>query len=198
MKRQRDDVTTDSPTKSPPSGGAVYIRWGRTTCPNISGTELVYKGIAAGSHFLQRGGGSQYLCLPHEPKYSNFRNGVGGHSPLFGVKYRPMGGPLPSKVHNRNVPCAVCCTSRSKLFMLPARDECPTTWTLEYSGYLMTEHRYHHRKSFECVDKKPEFLQIPGAALIGAFFYHTEATCNGIPCPPYDRQKELTCAVCTK
>ena len=162
--------------------------------------KLVYKGFAAGSDSLQKGGGSQYLCLPWEPRYSNFRPGVGGHSPLVGVKYMPLGWPLPSYdiVQNHNVPCAVCCTNRSKLFMLPATDECPKTWTREYSGYLMTEHRHHHRKSFECVDKKPKSLQIPGAALNGTFFSLIEATCNGIPCPPYDPKKELTCAVCTK
>ncbi|CAI8046156.1 hypothetical protein GBAR_LOCUS25510, partial [Geodia barretti] len=30
----------------PSSGGVTYIRWGRTTCPNTTGTELVYSGRA--------------------------------------------------------------------------------------------------------------------------------------------------------
>ena len=30
-------------------------------------------------------------------------------------------------VYQHNIPCTVCCTSRPKLFMLPSRDECPTT-----------------------------------------------------------------------
>ena len=30
------------------------------------------------------------------------------------------------------------------------------------------------------------------------FLYDVEAAYNGLPCPPYDLQKELTCAVCTK
>ena len=30
-------------------GGVVYTRWGRTTCPNITGTSLVYSGRAGGS-----------------------------------------------------------------------------------------------------------------------------------------------------
>ena len=180
------------------SGGSVYIRWGRTACPNITGTELVYRGIAAGSWYNQKGGGSQYLCLPQDPKYSNYQPGVQGNSPLYGAEYELYGGsPLPN-VYQHNVPCAVCCTSRSKLFMLPARDECPTTWTLEYSGYLMTEYKTHNRNSFECVDKDAESIPGSGANTNGALFYHVEATCNGLPCPPYDTQKELTCAVCTK
>ena len=32
----------------------------------------------------------------------------------------------------------------------------------------------------------------------GVIFYHTEVKCNGIPCLPYDTQKEVTCVVCTK
>ena len=199
-KGMKGDVGPTGPPgpQGPPAGGTVYIRWGRTTCPNIPGTELVYQGIAAGSHYDQKGGGSHYICLPQQPKYSNYQPGVQGNSPLHGTEYQQRGGsPLPN-VHDHNVPCAVCSTSRSKLFMLPARDECPTTWTLEYSGYLMTERNIHHRNSFECVDKDPE--SIPGSAgnTDGALFYHVESTCNGLPCPPYDPQKELTCAVCTK
>ena len=62
----------------------------------------------------------------------------------------------------------------------------------------MTEHHYRRRNSFECVDKDSE--SIPGSVdrIDGAYFYHVEASCRGIPCPPYDPQKELTCAVCTQ
>ena len=47
--------------QGPPAGGTVYIRRGRTTCPNISGTELVYQGIAAGSWYSHTGVGANYL-----------------------------------------------------------------------------------------------------------------------------------------
>jgi len=33
----------------PTAGGVVYTRWGRTTCPTTSGTQLVYAGRAAES-----------------------------------------------------------------------------------------------------------------------------------------------------
>ena len=87
--------------------------------------------------------------------------------------------------------------------MIPAKIQCPSTWTLEYSGYLMSaykgdSHAVDYRNMFECVDKNPD--SIPGSAsdVNGALFHHTEATCTGMPCPPYNPQKELTCAVCTK
>ena len=183
----------------PAGGGTVYIRWGRTTCPRVPGTERVYEGIAAGSSYGQKGGGSNRLCLPKVPKYSSYQPGVQGHSPLHGSEYQLDGGsPLPN-VHQHNVPCAVCYVStRSVVYVVPAWDYCPSGWTLEYSGYLMTQHYTHHRITFECLDKDPESIPGSAANTNGALFYHVEATCNGIPCPPYDTQKELTCAVCTK
>ena len=38
---------------------------------------------------------------------------------------------------------------------------------------------------YECVDKDAE--SVPGSAtdINGALFYHTIATCTGLPCPPY-------------
>ena len=62
----------------------------------------------------------------------------------------------------------------------------------------MTEAYTHNRNSFECVDKDPESIPGSAADTNGALFYHVEGVCNGLPCPPYDPQKELTCAVCTK
>jgi len=56
----------------------------------------------------------------------------------------------------------------------------------------------NHVTIYECIDKNPD--SVPGSAsdTNGAFFYHVEAHCNGMLCPPYNPQKELTCAVCTK
>ena len=31
----------------------------------------------------------------------------------------------------------------------------------------------------------------------GAFFFHVEPRCGLLPCPPYDPQKEMACALCT-
>ena len=50
----------------PTTGGVVYTRWGRTTCSNTTGTQLVYTGRAAGSYHTANGGGANYLCLPEQ------------------------------------------------------------------------------------------------------------------------------------
>ena len=196
----KGDLGVQGPPGPPGSaGGTVYIRWGRTTCPNMLGTELVYEGIAAGSRYNHKGGGSNRLCLPKVPKYSNYQPGVQGYSPLHGSEYELNGvSPLPN-VHDHNVPCAVCYVStRSVVYVVPAMDDCPSGWTLEYSGYLMAQHYTQQRITFECLDKDPESIPGSAANTDGALFYHVEATCNGLPCPPYYPEKELMCAVCTK
>ena len=164
-----------------------------------------YTGRTGGSRWHQRtGGGVNYLCMPEVPDYLRYQAGVQGHSLVYGTEYQTYRlGPLAS-VHNHNVPCAVCHTStRAAVVKIPAKTQCPQTWTLEYSGYLMsayggTVHGEHYRTMFECVDKDPDSLPGSAANTDGAQFWHTEATCNGLPCPPYDPQKELTCTVCTK
>ena len=85
--------------------------------------------------------------------------------------------------------------------MIPARTSCPTGWTTEYYGYLMSQGSYwdnRHRTSFECIDKDQDSVPGSQADTDGALFYHVEANCNGIPCPPYNNYKELNCVVCTK
>ena len=62
----------------------------------------------------------------------------------------------------------------------------------------MTEHYTHYRRMFACVDKYSEYVPGGSGDQNGALFYHVEATCNSILCPPYDTEHELTCAVCTK
>ncbi len=47
----------------PVSAGVTYIRWGRITCPEALGTELVYSGRAAGTHYTQKGGSAEKTCL---------------------------------------------------------------------------------------------------------------------------------------
>ena len=186
-------------------GGAVYTRWGKTTCPNTEGTELVYAGRIGGSAYSQQGGGANHLCMPDNPDYSSYTPGVQGASPIHGAEFETdilkpsIKGPL-SSFHDQNIPCAVCSTSvRAQVLMIPAKTQCPSSWTLEYSGYLMSNLRKHHRTMFECVDGNPDTVLGQASNTNGALLYHTEATCDdGLLCPPYDPEKELTCAVCTK
>lgn len=42
--------------------------------------------------------------------------------------------------------------------MIPARRNCPVSWTREYEGYLMTGHVTDERTSYVCVDAEPVIL----------------------------------------
>ena len=59
----------------------------RITCPTISGTTLVYEGIAAGNHYNHHGGGANVICVK-DLKYNpgsttaNISNGI-----LHGSEY---------------------------------------------------------------------------------------------------------------
>ena len=183
----------------------MYTRWGKTTCPSTTGTQLLYAGRAAGSWYDHNGGGANYLCLPEQPQYSTYTAGTQhGRAYLYGAEYETGSqhindnGPLRS-VSGHNVPCAVCYSStRETVVMIPAQLTCPSSWTREYYGYLMANYNGYRRTMFECVDRYPQSIPGSRANTNGALFYHTEVQCNGIPCPPYDTQKEVTCVVCTK
>ena len=183
--------------QGPPTGGATYIRWGNSSCPSTQDTQLVYSGRATGTHYETQGGAANNLCLPDDPDYLQYTSGTQGYSHITGVEYRFH--PSPS-VTDHNVPCAVCyVASRSVAVMIPAKIHCPSNWTLEYNGYIMSEYVGYHRSMYECVDKDPE--SVPGlnsASDPTVRFYLVEAKCNGLSCPPYDAEKELTCAVCTR
>ena len=185
------------PPGPPSSGGAIYTRWGKSSCPEVEGTGLVYSGITGGTFYNQEGGGANYLCMPKDPEYTlRNRGGVNNHARVYGSEYE---GPIHG-THDHNVPCAVCCVSaRSKILMIPAKTGCPPNWTREYYGYIMTEYKTHKRTMFECVDKDQESLSGSHANTNGVLFHHVEADCNtGLPCPPYNTEKELNCVVCTK
>ena len=62
----------------------------------------------------------------------------------------------------------------------------------------MSQYHGYTKATYECVDMNAESIPGSHGGTSGGLFYHVEATCNGLPCPPYDPQKELTCAVCTK
>jgi len=80
--------------------------WGKTSCPNVSGTELVYAGRAGGSQHNHKGGAANYLCMPDDPDYLRYNPGVQGSNYVYGVEYHSYG--ILSSLYYHNVPCAVC------------------------------------------------------------------------------------------
>ena len=186
----------------PRSAGVTYIRWGKSSCPDTAGTQLIYAGRAGGSEHMNQGGGAEKLCLPLDPDYIDSPQSTSAtlFSTLHGAEYQTLNGPH-HNLHDHNVPCVVCYAStRAAMIMMPAKTVCPSSWTREYYGYLMTEreHRNHHRSSFDCVDVSPDTVPGGVADTNGALFQYVKSTCNGLQCPPYVANRVVSCAVCTK
>lgn len=184
-------------------GGTTYIRWGRTTCNDVEGTELLYSGFAAGSFFNEAGGGSNHLCLTNTPDTGPLPVEATldpGRDHVYGAEYETLTSPLPSlrELDQMNVPCAACyAAQRSAKIMIPGTINCPSSWTREYYGYIMTE-RAQSRNSYECMDTNAEAIPNSGLNADGALFFFSEIMCNNIYCPPYTNGIELVCVVCTK
>ncbi|CAB4016537.1 short-chain collagen C4-like isoform X3 [Paramuricea clavata] len=141
--------------------------------------------------FWTSDGGSNYLCLPLKPIFEKVGSGNQGSNYIYGTEYE-IGHAQKhlfenSKLHDHDAPCAVCHTeSRGSHMMIPARNTCPSGWTLEYKGYIMSEHHGHKgRTQYICVDGKAEATFGSHVNKNGALLYFVEGACGSLPCPPY-------------
>ena len=183
---------------APIVGGVTYNRWGRSSCR--SGADRVYSGRTGTTWAHDIGGASNYICMPNDPQYTlAYQPGVQGHSYVYGTEYE---GDLSRNFgrEQHNAPCAVCYVSiQHTVIMIPAKTTCPSGWTREYYGYLMSDNKINYRAMYECVDKDMESIAGSQNHADGGHFYHVEARCNdGMPCPPFNSERELNCVVCTK
>ena len=193
---QKGDTGVPGP-KGNGAGGVVYVRWGHNSCPK-SGAQLVYAGRAGGSHYGNKGGGGNPQCLPLDPTFYKTISGTQISAYMYGAEYQAT-DPLVSNSDGTDVPCAVCYVpTRNALYMIPAKYDCPTGWTREYFGYLMSERYNHHRSQFSCVDHSLTPVTGSSHSHYSFLFYPVEGVCGSLPCPPYSGDKELSCAVCTK
>ena len=149
------------------------------------------------------GGGANFLCLPNNPIYDKYTSGWQGTSGIWGTEYQSGRFPgFHNNLHDHDAPCAVCYVgSRGSQLMIPATNKCPSRWTKEYHGYLMTSHDGHkHASEYVCVDSDAEVVPGSGSHVDtnGALLYVVESACGALPCRPYINGQELTCVVCTK
>jgi len=194
-------------SSSSAGSGVTYIRYGRTTC-DAEATAL-YSGYTASSYFNEGyGGGTNYLCLPEVPQWANNtkKDGFQGGPKLFGTEYELIDFPF-STANNvgksllqNDAPCVLCYVpTRSAQIMIPARTDCPSGWTKDYWGFLVTSHHGHqNNKDFVCLDQTPEVRTGGSADTNGALFYFVESTCTALPCPKYGDGWEISCVVCSK
>eukprot|EP00058_Branchiostoma_floridae_P010322 XP_002595810.1 hypothetical protein BRAFLDRAFT_96784 [Branchiostoma floridae] len=161
--------------------------------------------VAGGTSYITStdGGGTNYQCLPNNPQWGRYQDGVSGYSAyMYGAEYRvatnaPFGS---TSLDAHDVPCTVCYVpTRGSKLMIPARNTCPTGWTEEYDGYLMAASYTHTATEYVCMDDNPETVQGgQGRQTSATRFYPVEARCGALQCPNYVEGRELTCVVCTK
>ena len=158
-------------------------------------------GIIGSGSYSHSGGGGKYLCLPNNPKYDKYSDSWESAGAIYGAEYEVSSfNPFTNNLHDHDAPCTVCYVkSRGSEMMVPARNDCPSGWTEEYHGYLMTAHYDHSSvRDFICVDREAEYVPGSHANQNGALLYLVQGYCGSLPCLPYVQGRELTCAVCTK
>jgi len=188
--------------------GAEYIRWGRAECPK--GSQLLYRGFTATSHYTHTGSGSNHICLHHQPKFTNVLPGSQAWAgALYGVEYElptGYGNNVPFSFANNNgqsiqdndAPCAVCVNPAASFkVIVSGRPDCPNDMHLEYNGFLVSDHHGYQKSEFLCLDSVPDVREGGQANNDGGLFYPVQASCGALPCPPYVEGNEITCAVCT-
>ena len=182
-----------------PGGGVTYTYWGKSKC--LINRTTVYNGYTSGGQFTIRDGyaGSSNLCVSNNSKHHEIQSIIYPSSNKIRIAGTQITVPKTYISHvpyrYQNIPCAVCHVStRSSQIMIPGTYQCLSGWTAEYDGWLMGG-RYNSTNTPFCMAKMPE--EIPGVNG-GTYIEHMYAGCTrGIPCPPYDENKEMSCVVCT-
>lgn len=142
------------------------------------------------------------VCLPEQPLYAKYDDSwQSSSSAIYGAEYAVSGfNPFKKPLNNYAAPCAACYVeSRGFQMMIPARYDCPSGWTRDYWGYLMTKsYGSKGNTDFICVDEDAEYVPFSHADSGGNKLNPVQGHCYVLPCGPYVRGRELTCAVCSK
>ena len=179
--------------------GGIYVRWGRTTCPAINGTEIVYTGYTGGSRYTDHGGAANHLCMPKDPEFLPHYPGSTAH--LYGTEYeRNFNG---NNEVNNDAPCSVCKTRRTSILLLPGRQHCYSGWVMEYTGILVAGSLYDHdgqesATEYICLDSASESLDHGSGDDNQNILYYVNSQCGSLPCQPYVNDGTLSCVVCSK
>ncbi len=182
--------------------GDVFTYWGKSnSCP--SGSDVVYKGYAAGSSTQQSGSGGNIMCLSDDPKLPKFPTlAFTQVAPLFGVKYQTAESWVPVGLQDVDGQDAVCtvCQSAGVVLMQPGSTVCPTGFNTEFTGYLVSSDFRDHDQTTVCLSSNPDLNPITSDPSETAAQWHfSEIRCGALQCSSnsYVAAKEVGCAVCS-
>eukprot|EP00164_Ancoracysta_twista_P003890 GFYU01005216.1.p1 GENE.GFYU01005216.1~~GFYU01005216.1.p1 ORF type:complete len:932 (-),score=275.76 GFYU01005216.1:86-2881(-) len=177
--------------------GTSFVHWGRKLCPE--GTDLVYAGQVAGSHYTHAGSGANLVCMNPTHKATPIESSTADQNGglLYRTEYEThhsVNGVVElGKFHDHEVPCAVCIAQRPS-FMQPGRDDCPHNYEVEYNGYIMSDRYNHNKSTYNCMNAYPETRGDAGNAN-GALMYTVEA--RSATSSQYELGREVMCAQCS-
>ena len=141
-----------------------------------------FVGRVAGTSMERSGGAANYLCLPdNNVQLYDLNIGISDASVITAVEYESQTyGLFPDNIDNKHAVCSVCDTeSRGAVLTIPARTTCPSGWTKEYHGFMMTNlDGKAHPTTYECVDASPEAMPIPSADSGGQLWF-VKIDCSG-------------------
>ena len=173
--------------------GGLYVRWGRTTCPAINDTEMVYTGYTGGSLYYAHGAATNHLCMPKDPEFLADQS---SKAHVYGTEYEQN---LNGNNYNNDAPCSVCKAQRTSILMLPGRQHCYPDWVMEYTGILVAgASGYAGATEYICLDSAPESLDHGAGDDNGNLLLSVSSQCGSLPCPPYKDNGILSCVVCSK
>ena len=106
----------------------------------------------------------------------------------------------PRAANGDNLPCSVCMsTVDSSVLMIPGKSSCYDGWNLQYHGDLVAGHHSHKAATqYICLDEHSATLTAGHRSYDGKLFHPVKAMRGALACPPYQNDRYLTCAVCTK
>ena len=157
-----------------------------------------HTGIVAGSHHSPShgsGGSANHLCMTEHPIYDSHVLPSGNyHTGIYGSEYEIC----PEHACNTSPACAVCRVLRAATVMIPGTNTCTPGWTLEYSGYIMGGWTDHAPSEFICIDSSLGYVPYSQNDDNQNTIFYVATQCGALPCPPYQREKAVTCVVCSK
>lgn len=173
--------------------GSVFIRWGNGTCPTTTG--LLYSGFAFNEHYTHGGGSAEASCVtPGDP-------GATGPGTAYSDLLYPVGTGNrermpPGIIESREIKCAQCYADGPN-FVAFGTSNCPTGWSISYSGYAMGAYYTHGKSNRHCVDNVNFDSSVPSST-VGDLWYGTVLYDNSDVGTAFETNRYVKCAVCIK
>ena len=91
----------------------------------------------------------------NNPIYDEFVDGWQNTAAIYGTEYQASTFPDLKNLDQHDAPCAAYYVrTRGSQIMIPGTNKCPSGWTREYKGHLMTSHYNHaHSSDYVCTDE---------------------------------------------